>query len=67
MVAATDLLDKGAVLQRDKETYAVVPHMPGGLVTPAALRKIADVAEKYNAAALKITSAQRLAIVGLKE
>ncbi|HPU35499.1 MAG TPA: NAD(P)/FAD-dependent oxidoreductase [Bacillota bacterium] len=66
-MAATDLLDKGAVLQRDKETYAVVPHMPGGLVTPAALRKIADVAEKYNAAALKITSAQRLAIVGLKE
>jgi NAD(P)H-nitrite reductase large subunit len=66
-MAATDLLDKGAVLQRDKETYAVVPHMPGGLVTPNALRKIADVAEKYNAQALKMTSAQRLAIVGLKE
>ena len=66
-MAAKDLLDKGAVLQRDKETYAVVPHMPGGLVTPAVLRKIADVAEKYKAQALKITSAQRLAIVGLKE
>lgn len=66
-MAATDLLDKGAVLQRDKETYAVVPHMPGGLVTPDKLRKIADVAEKYNAQALKLTSAQRLAIVGLKE
>ncbi|MDD4169363.1 MAG: NAD(P)/FAD-dependent oxidoreductase [Desulfotomaculaceae bacterium] len=66
-MAAKDLLDKGAVLQRDKETYAVVPHMPGGLVTPDALRKIADVAEKYNAKALKLTSAQRLAIVGLKE
>lgn len=66
-MTATDLLDKGAVLQRDKETFAVVPHMPGGLVTPDALRKIADVAEKYNAQALKLTSAQRLAIVGLKE
>ena len=66
-MAAKDLLDQGAVLQRDKETYAVVPHMPGGLVTPDALRKIADVAEKYNAQALKLTSAQRLAIVGLKE
>jgi len=66
-MAATDLLEKGAVLQRDKETYAVVPHMPGGLVTPDILRKIADVAEKYNAQALKLTSAQRLAIVGLKE
>ena len=66
-MAAIDLLDKGAVLQRDKETYAIVPHMPGGLVTPDALRRIADVAEKYNAQALKLTSAQRLAIVGLKE
>lgn len=66
-MAAKDLLEKGAVLQRDKETFAVVPHMPGGLVTPDALRKIADVAEKYNAQALKLTSAQRLAIVGLKE
>lgn len=66
-MSAMDLLDKGAVLQRDKETFAVVPHMPGGLVTPDALRRIADVAEKYNAQALKLTSAQRLAIVGLKE
>jgi NAD(P)H-nitrite reductase large subunit len=66
-MTAKDLLDKGAVLQRDKESYAVVPHMPGGLVSPEALRKIADVAEKYNAQALKLTSAQRLAIVGLKE
>lgn len=62
-----DLLEKGAVLQRDKETYAVVPHMPGGLVTPEQLRKIADAAEKYDAKALKLTSAQRLAIVGLEE
>lgn len=62
-----DLLDKGAVLQRDKETYAIAPHLIGGLVTPAQLRTIADVAEKYNAAALKVTGAQRIAIVGLKE
>lgn len=66
-MSAMDLLDKGAVLQRDKETFAVVPHMPGGLVTPEVLRRIADVAEKYNAQALKLTSAQRLAIVGLTE
>lgn len=57
---------KGAILQRDKETYAIAPHTPGGLVTPEILRKVADVAEKYNAAALKMTSSQRLAIVGLK-
>jgi len=31
------------------------------------VRKIADVAEKYKAKALKLTSAQRIAIVGLEE
>lgn len=59
--------DKGAILQRDKTTYAVAPHLPCGLVSPAMLRKIADVAEKFGAAALKCTSAQRIAIVGVKE
>ena len=62
-----DLLEKGAVLQRDKETYAIAPHLTGGLVTPDQLRLIADVAEKYNAAAIKVTASQRIAIVGLKE
>jgi NAD(P)H-nitrite reductase large subunit len=59
--------EKGAIIQRDKQTYAVAPHIPCGVVTPDTLRKIADVAEKYNAQALKITSATRIAIVGLKE
>lgn len=59
--------EKGTVLQRDKKTYAIVPHLPLGLITPAQLRKIADVAGKYQPAALKITSAARIAIVGLKE
>ena len=59
--------DKGAILQRDKQTYAVAPHLACGVVTPAQLRTLADVAEKYGAAALKVTSAARIAIVGLKE
>ncbi len=59
--------DKGVILQRDKQTYAVAPHIPCGLVKPETLRKLADAAEKYGAAALKITSAARIAIVGLKE
>ncbi len=56
-----DILEKGAILQRDKETFAVAPHIPGGITSPNQLRKIADVAEKYNAQALKLTSAQRIA------
>ena len=62
-----NLPEKGAIVQRDRETYAIAPHLPGGIVDPATLRRIADVAEKYGAAALKMTSAQRIAIVGLKE
>ena len=59
--------EKGAILQRDKETYAIAPHIPCGIVSPALLRTIADVAEKYHAKAVKITGATRIAIVGIKE
>jgi NAD(P)H-nitrite reductase large subunit len=59
--------EKGAILQRDNKTYAVAPHIPCGVVTPELLRRIADVAEKYNAQAIKITGATRIAIVGLEE
>ncbi|AKB12778.1 Nitrite/Sulfite reductase ferredoxin-like half domain-containing protein [Methanosarcina thermophila] len=62
-----NLPEKGAIVQRDRETYAIAPHLPGGIVEPETLMKIAKVAEKYGAAALKVTSAQRIAIVGLKE
>jgi len=59
--------EKGVIIQRDKMTYAVAPHIPCGVVSPEVLRKLADVAEKYGVAALKITSAARIALVGLKE
>lgn len=59
--------EKGAIPQRDKETYAIAPHIPCGVVTPDLLRKIADVADTYHAQAVKITGATRIAIVGLKE
>jgi len=59
--------EKGAILQRDNQTYAIAAHIPCGVVTPQQLRKLADVAEKYGAKALKITGATRIAIVGLKE
>lgn len=59
--------EKGAIPQKDKKTYAIAPHIPCGVVTPDLLRKIADVSEKYNAQAVKITGATRIAIVGLKE
>ncbi len=59
--------ESGAIIQRDKQTYAIAPHIPCGVVTPTILRQLADAAEKYQAAAVKITSAERIALVGLKE
>ena len=59
--------EKGAILQRDKQTYAIAPHIPCGMVTPGLLRRIADVGEKYNAQAIKITGAARIAIIGIQE
>ncbi|HDR16216.1 MAG TPA: NAD(P)/FAD-dependent oxidoreductase [Desulfobacteraceae bacterium] len=57
----------GAILQRDKETYAIVPRTPLGLVTPEILESISGVVKKYNIPVVKITSGQRIALVGLKE
>jgi NAD(P)H-nitrite reductase large subunit len=64
---AEDLMEKGAIVQRDKETYAIAPHIPGGIITDFnLLRRLADIAEKYGAKAVKLTSAERFALVGLK-
>lgn len=58
---------KNAILQRDKETYAIVPRIPGGLISREHLKNISDVVERYDIPIVKITSGQRIALVGLKE
>lgn len=57
---------RGAILQRDKETYAIVPRIPMGILTPEILEKLADVARRYRVRIIKITSGQRIALVGFK-
>lgn len=57
---------KGAILQRDKQTYAIVPRVPMGVLTPEILEKLASVARAYNVKIIKITSGQRIALVGLQ-
>ena len=57
----------GAILQRDKETYAIVPRTPVGLVTPEDLEGIVKVARKYSIPVIKITSGQRFALVGIQK
>lgn len=57
---------KGAILQRDKETYAIVPRIPMGILAPEILENLAKVARKYKVRIIKITSGQRIALVGIK-
>ncbi len=57
----------GAILQRDKTTYAIVPRTPVGLVSPENLEAITAVVRKYGIPIVKITSGQRLALVGIRK
>jgi NAD(P)H-nitrite reductase large subunit len=59
--------EKGAALQVDRETYGIAPNLECGELTPALLRKLAEVAEKYQVPAMKITGANRIALLGVKE
>jgi NAD(P)H-nitrite reductase large subunit len=60
-------IPKGAILQRDKETYAIVPRTPVGMLKPEDLEALAKVARKYHIPVIKITSGQRFALVGMKK
>jgi nitrite reductase (NADH) large subunit len=53
-----------ANIQRDG-TFSVVPRIRGGVTSPAELRRIADVAEKYNVRMVKITGSQRIDLLGV--
>ena len=62
----SDINPRGAILQRDKKTYAIVPRTPAGLVSSEILAAISSVVRKYNIPITKITSGQRLALIGLR-
>jgi nitrite reductase (NADH) large subunit len=53
-------------IQKDG-TYSVIPRIHGGVTTAADLKKIADVAVKYNVETVKITGAQRIGLYGIKK
>lgn len=55
-----------ANIQKDG-TYSVVPRIYGGVTSPADLKKIAAVAEKYNVPLVKFTGGQRLDLLGVKK
>jgi nitrite reductase (NADH) large subunit len=55
-----------ANIQKDG-TFSVVPRMRGGVTSAKELRRIADVAEKYNVPMVKITGSQRIDLLGVKK
>ncbi|KRE49555.1 nitrite reductase large subunit NirB [Paenibacillus sp. Soil522] len=55
-----------ANIQKDG-TYSVVPRIYGGVTTPQDLKKIAEVAVKYEVPLVKITGGQRIDLLGVKK
>jgi nitrite reductase (NADH) large subunit len=55
-----------ANIQKDG-TFSVVPRIYGGVTSAAELRRIADVAVKFNVPLVKFTGGQRLDLLGVKK
>lgn len=55
-----------ANIQKDG-TFSVVPRIYGGVTSAAELRKIADVADKYDVPMVKFTGGQRIDLLGVKK
>ena len=55
-----------ANIQKDG-TYSVVPRMWGGVTSSSELRAIADVVDKFDIPAVKVTGGQRIDMLGVKK
>lgn len=52
-------------VRNEKRTYSLTPRISGGFISPEKMIRLAEVARKYNAT-LKITSGQRVMLIGIK-
>ncbi|WP_144529154.1 nitrite reductase large subunit NirB [Peribacillus simplex] len=57
---------KNATVQND-DRYSVIPQMYGGMTNAKDLRKIANVADKYDISQVAVTSEQRIHLMGVKK
>jgi len=55
-----------ANIQKDG-TFSVIPQMKGGVTNSSELRRIADVADKYQIPMVKVTGGQRIDLLGVKK
>jgi len=57
---------KGSILQRGTDSYAIVPRLPSGIITADQLESLARMIRTHNIPIAKLTSGQRIALVGIK-
>jgi nitrite reductase (NADH) large subunit len=76
MIWGEDFVDEGdarfindpvhANIQRNG-TFSVVPQMKGGVTNSSQLRRIAEVADKYDVPLIKLTGGQRIDLLGIRK
>ncbi|MDD4126979.1 MAG: hypothetical protein PHV39_04760 [Methanomicrobium sp.] len=57
----------GDISGEERQTFAVVPISHGGIITPDNLENIAKTVRKYNIPIIKISSDNKIILVGIKE
>jgi len=57
---------RGAIAQRGADSYAIVPRLPSGVITAEQLEALARAIRRYDIPIAKLTSGQRIALVGIK-
>ena len=55
------------ISKEERQTFAVVPVSHGGIVTPDNLENVAKTVRKYNILIIKISSDNKIILVGIKE
>lgn len=60
-------IEEKLAIAQNNQRFAIVPHYPGGIMSPDDLRHLADMAERFNVDLIKATSAQRIAFIGVDE
>ncbi|MGE4265766.1 MAG: NAD(P)/FAD-dependent oxidoreductase [Desulfovibrio sp.] len=56
----------GAITQREGDSYAIIPRLPSGIITADQLEALARAVRRFNIPIAKLTSGQRIALVGIK-
>ena len=57
---------KGAIPQRGLDSYAIVPRLPSGVISVDQLEALAKAIRQYGIPIAKLTSGQRIALVGIR-